>query len=226
MFKAPLYNLNYDWAILNQPRNLHTKKMANEMCKFLKHDFFVDFNDISRLEAQNFSRMKEYLSSKENQHSRLVYHMINFHQLNPRRSNKEEENSLLHFLCAFGRLEDVKWLLTNYPKIKVNLNNHIFQTPLQFAIAIGESPEIAEYLISKGANVCSAPDDIDDPYTISDALFLCWVKSDTIQVFYQKWSDILTNDEVLNDIEEKYPNFFEDIWLHQLEEISHKRIKI
>lgn len=225
MFKVPLFDFSYDWEYLAKAENHKIKNIVDEIYQFLKHDFLTDFELVTELEDEQFAKMRSHLASENNINSVLVYHLISFFQLNPRRSNKEDENSLLHFLCACGRLEDVKWLLGKYPKLKVNVNNHIFQTPIQFAVAVGDSPEIAAYLISMGAQVNCSYDGDQAAYSLADALFQRWIKSESSVQFLHQWREILEDYNVLNDIEEKYTNMFNAVLEHQWDSLV-KRQKV
>lgn len=208
MFKVPLHNFAYDsdGFLLAQPQNQDLKMKVDKLHHFLLNDFIIDFEHVSPEQLSALEEIRYILHSHSNTNSEVIFHLINYYNINVRRSNKAEENNMLHLLCACGRLEDVIWYLNAYPKVKVNTMNHIMQSPLQFAIAIGNSPEIATYLfLEKQARLSpntlvANTDDIDD-YTVVDALFVQWISAGNS--FFATWgafSDLICDEQFITDL--------------------------
>ncbi len=212
MFKVTTHNFsnNHYKIFLDLPENQDVKMKVNKLYHFLQNDFIIDFECVTPEQSIALQEIRNILHSESNSNSTVIFHLINYYDINVHRSNKAEENNMLHLLCACGRLEDVIWYLNAYPKVTVNTMNHIMQSPLQFAIAIGNSPEIATYLFQeKKARLSPNFPDPND-YTVVDALFIQWISQDNL--FFATWGDfsslICDQPGITDLLQEKLPYLY------------------
>lgn len=217
MFEVPMYDFSYDadrqFFDSQKGTLLHNNVMT--IYKTLKDNFVIDFESITEENTSRLQEIRKILHSDANKNSRILYHLIKYNNINVRRSNKVEETNILHLICACGTLEDLKWYLNEYPKVKVNTFNHIQQTPLQFSIALGNSPDIAWFLYhEKGARLypenSSELLDDDGEYTVVDALITQWHQH--TNMFYSMWGDfgdLICQDYAIADLlKRKLPEFY------------------
>ncbi len=231
MLEVPMHNLLYDFEILN--KNAGLKEIVDVLSNFMKDNVRAfDFEDVSEDQKNQLQTIRAILNSKENENCAVFDHAINYYMLNQNNSNDSQECGLLHFACAFGRLEEVEYLFKTWYELSINAVSHIFQSPIQFAIAVGNSPEMVGYLLGKGATVLLNKDllvedsseelpmeiDSDDDggsYTIVDALKMSWnyCGNNDKGAFFERWvgifSDICQDEDVMNDLENKFPVFFQ-----------------
>lgn len=209
MFDVQMHDFSYDRQFLQSEEGRPLLEKVVIIYNKLKDDFVIDFECLSEENRSTLQDIRNILHSSDNKDSTILNHLIHYFNLNVRRSNKVEENNMLHMICACGRLEDVIWYLNTFPKVKVNTLNHIHQTPLQFAIALGNSPEIAMYLYTqKGARLYPEGStelfDEDGDYTVVDALFIQWMQG--TNSFYSNWEkfgDLICEDIPLADLLKK-----------------------
>jgi hypothetical protein len=226
MFDIPYYNFNYDETTLDLHSNKVIKQHVLQIYDFLLQNVMnLDFEGLCAVQYEQIAEIKAILDSKDNEHSQVIYHLINHFRLNPNNPGDIEECGLLHQFCAFGNLNAVKYLFQNYPLLDVNAKSHILQSPIQFAVAIAKSPEIADYLLDKLAGVLFNVEE-QDSFTLPDALAQRWVESDSSEEFFQTWGSfldrVLKQDNFRVRVEDDHKEFYIEIASYQWGQLNVK----